>query len=208
MSDQETPDNENVVAFRRKPKGEKSEKRARAATTATAAPAHNLDCKTSANLEPGDIVMCRVVRYVPGGFNVVVIPQNLHAYLPSNSNHQPGDEFSVIFVKAEKDRLLLSQRPANSASAPAKKTQGELRPGQDINCTILSIESSGYEVDVDDHPVPAYLQSNERHYVGDKVVATFVSIDKNGILLSDRVTSIKGEVLQLNALTDDSDDID
>lgn len=108
MSEQETPD--NVVEFRRRPKTEKSEKRARAATVDP-----GLNINTKENLTPGDNVMCRIVKYVPGGFNVVIIPQNLPAYLPSNSNHQPGDQIPVIFVAFEKNRLLLSQRPANTS---------------------------------------------------------------------------------------------
>lgn len=107
MSEQETPD--NVVEFRRKPKTEKSEKPEKLARAAAADTGLNIN--TSEKLTPGDTVMCRVVKYVPGGFNVIIVPQNLPAYLPSNSNHQPGDQIAVIFVAFEKNRLLLSQRP-------------------------------------------------------------------------------------------------
>lgn len=110
MTEQETPD--NVVEFRRKPRTEKSEKPARAMPVIDP----GLNINTSDKLAPGDNVMCRIVRYVPGGFNVIIIPQNLPAYLPSNSNHQPGDQIAAIFVATEKNRLLLSQRPPSPST--------------------------------------------------------------------------------------------
>jgi len=201
MSDQETPESENVVAFRRKPKAEKSEKRARTAVP----PNPNLNINTSENLEPGDNVMCRIVRYVPGGFNVILIPQNLPAYLPSNSNHQSGDEICALFVKKEKTRLLLSQRAA--VDLPNKSvSQPFPNPGENLVCKIVKPEQGGYEVFISKFNWKGYLPSDALHHPGDEVLGTFVCVDKQRMLLSERFTHGKGDILGFPSSTDDSDD--
>ncbi|MDZ4837381.1 MAG: hypothetical protein SGJ27_26645 [Candidatus Melainabacteria bacterium] len=185
MSDQETPDQENVVAFRRKTKEEKSEQRA--ARVAAPDPNANLNINSSESFAAGDSVMCRIVRYVPGGFNVIIIPQNLHGYLPSNSNHQAGDEISALYVKTEKDRILLSQRAA--VDLPNKSTNQSpsgIHPGQNISAKILRAEEGGYEVLVSKLDALGYLPTNAQHNVGDLVLATYVSMEGNRMLLSER----------------------
>jgi hypothetical protein len=202
MSDQETPDNENVVAFKRKPKGEQAEKKRARATV----PNPNLNVNSSEKLEPGDNVMCRIVRYVPGGFNVILIPQNLPAYLPSNSNHQAGDQICAIFVKAEKDRLLLSQRAA--VDMPNKSTHAPFpNPGDNLICKIVRSEEGGYEVFIEKFNWPGYLPSNAKHAVGDEVLGTFVCVDKQRMLISERFTHGKGDLVRF-APDEDEDDSD
>ncbi len=182
MSEQETPD--NVVEFRRKPKTEKPEKRARAAAIDP-----GLNINTSENLVPGDNVMCRVVKYVPGGFNVIIIPQNLPAYLPSNSNHQAGDQIPVIFVAAEKNRLLLSQRPASSAPDRSKLPD----PGENLNCKIIRPEEGGYEVFLAKYNCAAYLPTQSIYRPGDELVTTFVCVNNQRFMVAERFSPDRNE---------------
>lgn len=201
MSDQEIPD--NIVEFRRKPsKGQAPAKKVRAV-----APDPDLQINSTNKLEPGDNVVCRIVKYVPGGFNVIIIPQNLAAYLPSNTNHQSGDEIYAVFVKAEKDRLLLSQRAAVNAKNKSASHQQFPNPGDKIICHIVKPETGGFEVFIPKFNWPGFLASDVDHHAGDEVLTTFVCVDKQRMLLSERFSVGKGDLLtRFPSNTDDSDE--
>ncbi len=73
---------------------------------------------------------------------------------------------------------------------------GGYRPGQNVICTILKPEPGGYSARIVKDNLPAYLPSNARHNVGDDVLATFVCVDRNRMLLCERFTHGKGELVR------------
>ncbi len=75
------------------------------------------------------------------------------------------------------------------------KIQG-YKPGQNVICKIAKAEPGGYAVIIPKDNLPGYLPSNARHNVGDEVLATFVCIDKNRMLLSERFTHGKGDLIK------------
>ncbi len=75
------------------------------------------------------------------------------------------------------------------------KIQG-YKPGQNVICKIAKAEPGGYAVIIPKDNLPGYLPSNARHNVGDEVLATFVCIDKNRMLLSERFTHGKGDLVK------------
>jgi len=82
------------------------------------------------------------------------------------------------------------------------KIQG-YKPGQNVVCKIAKAEPGGYAVMITKDNLPGYLPSNARHNVGDEVLATFVCIDKNRVLLSERFTHGKGDLTKKNYGTPD-----
>ncbi|MDZ4832185.1 MAG: hypothetical protein SGJ27_00135 [Candidatus Melainabacteria bacterium] len=77
------------------------------------------------------------------------------------------------------------------------KIQG-YKPGQNVIAKIAKPEPGGYTVIIVKDNLPGYLPSNARHNVGDDVLATFVCIDKNRMLLSERFTHGKGDLVKKN----------
>lgn len=75
------------------------------------------------------------------------------------------------------------------------KIQG-YKPGQNVIAKIAKPEPGGYSVIIVKDNLPGYLPSNARHNVGDDVLATFVCIDKNRMLLSERFTHGKGDLVK------------
>lgn len=76
------------------------------------------DWKYYRGFKPGQILQCRIVRAVPGGFDVLTIQGGLRGYLPSDlcgylqsrARHNVGDEVLAAFVCFDRDRVLLSER--------------------------------------------------------------------------------------------------
>lgn len=75
------------------------------------------------------------------------------------------------------------------------KIQG-YKPGQNVICKIAKAEPGGYAVTITKDNLPGYLPSNGRYNSGDEVLATFVCIDKNRVLLSERFTHGKGDLVK------------
>ena len=75
------------------------------------------------------------------------------------------------------------------------KIQG-YKPGQNVIAKIMKAEPGGYSVLIVKDSLPGYLPSNARHNSGDDVLATFVCIDKNRMLLSERFTHGKGDLVK------------
>lgn len=73
------------------------------------------------------------------------------------------------------------------------KIQG-YKPGQNVICKIMRAEPGGYSVLVVKDNLPGYLPSNAHHNSGEEILAQFVCIDKNRMLLSERFTAGSGKV--------------
>lgn len=73
------------------------------------------------------------------------------------------------------------------------KIQG-YKPGQNVICKIMRAEPGGYSVLVVKDNLPGYLPSNAHHNTGEEILAQFVCIDKNRMLLSERFTAGSGKV--------------
>ena len=68
------------------------------------------DWKYYRGFKPGQILQCRIVRAVPGGFDVLTVRGGLRGYLPTCAKHKVGDEVLAKFVCFDRDKLLLSER--------------------------------------------------------------------------------------------------
>jgi hypothetical protein len=75
---------------------------------------------------------------------------------------------------------------------------GGYRPGQNVICKVMKPEPGGYSVIIVKNNFWGYLPSNARHNVGDDVLATFVCFDKNRMLLCERFTHGKGDLVERN----------
>ena len=68
------------------------------------------------------------------------------------------------------------------------KIQG-YKPGQNVICQILRSEPGGYSVVIPKDNLPGFLPSDQTHLPGKEVLAQFVCVDKNRMLLSERFTA-------------------
>lgn len=73
------------------------------------------------------------------------------------------------------------------------KVQG-YKPGQNVYCRIVRPEPGGYAVLIIKDNLPGYLPSNAHHNIGEEILAQFVCVDRNRILLSERFTASSGNV--------------
>ena len=71
------------------------------------------------------------------------------------------------------------------------KIQG-YKPGQNVVCKIMKPEPGGYAVIIPKDNLPGFLPSDVRHKIGDEVLAQYVCLDKDRMLLSERFTAGKG----------------
>lgn len=71
------------------------------------------------------------------------------------------------------------------------KIQG-YKPGQNVICKILKAEPGGYAVTIPKDDLPGFLPSTSHHSVGAEVLAQFVCVDRNRMLLSERFTAGSG----------------
>ncbi|MCA9801873.1 MAG: hypothetical protein KC777_07790 [Cyanobacteria bacterium HKST-UBA02] len=71
------------------------------------------------------------------------------------------------------------------------KIQG-YKPGQNVICKILKAEPGGYAVTIPKDDLPGFLPSTSHHNVGAEVLAQFVCVDRNRMLLSERFTAGSG----------------
>lgn len=76
------------------------------------------------------------------------------------------------------------------------KIQG-YKPGQNVICKIMKPEPGGYAVIIPKHNLPGYLPTDVHHNIGDEVLAQYVCIDKDRMLLSERFTA--GQHTEKNA---------
>ena len=63
------------------------------------------------------------------------------------------------------------------------------KPGQNVVCKIQSAEPGGYAVLIPKDNLPGFLPTQERLRLGDEVLATFVCVHNNRILLSARFST-------------------
>ncbi|MBZ0188034.1 MAG: hypothetical protein K8F91_17435 [Candidatus Obscuribacterales bacterium] len=70
------------------------------------------------------------------------------------------------------------------------KIQG-FKPGQNVICKIMRAEPGGYAVIIA-NDLPGFLPSTSVHKVGAEVLAQFVCVDRNRMLLSERFTTGAG----------------
>ncbi len=68
------------------------------------------------------------------------------------------------------------------------KIQG-YKPGQNVICRIVKSEPGGYAVVIPKDNLPGFLPSEQTHVPGKEVLAQFVCVDKNRMLLSERFTA-------------------
>lgn len=66
------------------------------------------------------------------------------------------------------------------------------KPGQNVMCRVVRPEPGGYSVLITKDNLPGYLPSNQHHANGEEILAQFVCIDKNRMLLSERFTAGSG----------------
>jgi len=71
------------------------------------------------------------------------------------------------------------------------KIQG-YKPGQNVICKIIKAEPGGYAVTIPKDDLPGFLPSTSHHNVGAEVLAQFVCVDRNRMLLSERFTAGSG----------------
>ncbi len=71
------------------------------------------------------------------------------------------------------------------------KIQG-YKPGQNVICKIVKSEPGGYAVVIPKDNLPGFLPSDQTHLPGKEVLAQFVCVDKNRMLLSERFTAGSG----------------
>lgn len=62
------------------------------------------------------------------------------------------------------------------------------RPGQNVVAKIVKCVPGGYFVFILKDHLPGYLPSDAQHYIGDDVLATFLGVDNNRFMLSERFT--------------------
>lgn len=106
------------------------------------------------------------------------------------------------------DNVVPFKRPASIKKGPAQRRQSSeingntdfvdgfssysaspYRPGQNVICRILGHEPGGYKVIVPKDNQPGFLPSENMHEPGKEVLAQFVCMDKNRVLLSERFTA-------------------
>lgn len=63
------------------------------------------------------------------------------------------------------------------------------KPGAVVQCRIDEATHGGYNVSTVKDRLPGYLPSRAKHQSGDFVLASFVCLDKNRILFSERFTA-------------------
>lgn len=63
------------------------------------------------------------------------------------------------------------------------------KPGQNVVCRIMNAEPGGYAVLIPKDNLPGFLPTQERLRLGDEVLATFVCVHNNRILLSARFST-------------------
>ncbi len=68
------------------------------------------------------------------------------------------------------------------------KIQG-YKPGQNVICKIIKPEPGGYAVIIPKDNLPGFLPSDVRHNIGEEVLAQYVCLDKDRMLLSERFTA-------------------
>ena len=69
----------------------------------------------------------------------------------------------------------------------------EFRAGQIVTCRIEKQERDGYAVTISKDDLPGFLPSDEPLKIGQEILAQFVCISNNRILLTTRFFSIGGE---------------
>ncbi len=69
----------------------------------------------------------------------------------------------------------------------------EFRAGQNVICRIERQEPDGYAVTISKENLPGFLPSEEPLKIGEEVLAQFVCITNNRILLTTRFSSIPNE---------------
>ena len=90
--------------------------------------------------------------------------------------------------------------PGNQPGKPPSKLnpwkiQG-YKPGQNVICKILRQEPGGYSVVIPKDNLPGFLPSDQTHLPGKEVLAQFVCVDKNRMLLSERFTAGSGSKIK------------
>ncbi|MBI1272197.1 hypothetical protein GC174_17350 [bacterium] len=106
------------------------------------------------------------------------------------------------------DNVVPFKRPASIKKGPAQRRQSSeinansafvdgfssysaspYKPGQNVICRILGREPGGYKVIVPKDNQPGFLPSENMHEAGKEVLAQFVCMEKNRVLLSERFTA-------------------
>lgn len=146
---------DNVLPFVRREASEPSRGRRNRGKSRVdqSAPARYLnassDWKYYRGFKPGQILQCRIVQAVPGGFDVLTVQGGLRGYLPTYAKHKVGDEVLAKFVCLYRDKLLLSERFIDwsthlvDALCSAESERDETSPTSDKRDgeTLTSIDS-------------------------------------------------------------------
>lgn len=112
-------------------------------------------------------------------------------------NKDPEDELAPYRAKAAANGADGGgRRRGRGTGTGGSGGPGGYKPGQNVICKILKPESGGYTVIIVKDNRLGYLPSNARHNIGDDVLTTFVCVDKGRMLLSERFTHGKGDLLR------------
>ncbi|MBK9142336.1 MAG: hypothetical protein IPM23_07570 [Candidatus Melainabacteria bacterium] len=180
MTDETKDRDDRVVEFRpRSPEeaGEKKERKRRPSRRSWLE-------KSSGVYSAGQMLLCQIASPEGGGYSVLILPDNVQAYLISNRRHKPGEQVWTQFLCVSDDRLMVNVLDRNPA-VPLHDFSRQFKTGQIVNCKILQGRPGGYDVIVGDNDLPAVLKSNRRLDVGTEVSARVEMVDEDLIVLNE-----------------------
>jgi hypothetical protein len=95
-------------------------------------------------------------------------------------------------MQRRKARIIQYEQPKAAAGGGGSRGNGNgngLRPGQNLVCTVVSSEPGGYAVIVTGMPnVPGFLPTQAILRSGEEILAQFVCVHNEQILLSARLS--------------------
>lgn len=130
-----------------------------------------------------------------------------------SDQENPADDNVVEFRRKtdSKPSERAKKRASAQRSGPVYSVRGSkyyaYRLGDNVACIITKASEGGYDIVTRGDNLPGYLPTNAKHKIGEEVLATFVCIDKNRMLMSERFTHGEGDLLAHNdGLNLDEDD--
>jgi len=140
--------------------------------------------KPSGAYSAGQMLLCKIVSPEGGGYSVLILPDDVQAYLISNRRHKPGEQVWTQFLCISDDRLMVNVLDRNPA-IPLQHFAQNYKIGQIVSCKILQGRPGGYDVIVGENDLPAVLKSSRRLDVGTEVSARVEMVDEDLIVLNE-----------------------
>ncbi|MCA9800835.1 MAG: hypothetical protein KC777_02555 [Cyanobacteria bacterium HKST-UBA02] len=180
MTDDNKDRDDRVVEFRPRSPEEAGEKKERKRRPSKRSWLEN----SSGAYSAGQMLLCEIVSPEGGGYSVLILPDNVQAYLISNRRHKPGEQVWTQFNCTRDDRLLVNVLDRTSTLSPYNYSE-HYKIGQILNCRILKGRPGGYDVIVGENDLPAVLKSSRRLDVGTEVSARVEMADEDLIVLNE-----------------------